>query len=94
MTMNAKTNWSKLIKQYTLEFGSGILQRSIHLIITSDEKDYYILPAGNKTVSFCNHEEADTRLVLYASNVDSDVVVVCKDTDNLILTIWACSKWT
>ena len=43
-------------------------------------------------LSFCNHKEADIRLVLYASNVDSDVVVVCKDTDNLILTIWACSK--
>ena len=81
-----------MIKQYILEFGSGILQRSIHFIITSEEKDYYILPARNETVSFCNHEEADIRLVLYASNVDSDVVVVCKDTDNLILTIWACSK--
>ena len=30
--------------------------------------------------------------LLYGSKVDSDVFVVCKDTDVLILMIWAYSK--
>ena len=37
----------------------------------------------------CNHEEADTLLVLRALLADSDVVVVTKDTDVIILLIWA-----
>ena len=87
-----KNQLIKMIKQYILEFGSGILPRFVLFIITSGEKDNFILPGGNKAESVCNHEKADTRLVLYASNFDSDVVVVCKDTDTLILTIWACLK--
>ena len=50
------------------------------------------MPAGNKVISVCNHEEADTRLVLHASKVDSDAFIVCKDTDVLILMIWTYSK--
>ena len=83
----------QLIKSIdALEFGSGILPRSILFIITSREKDYFVSPAGNKVVSVFDHEEADSRLVLLASKVDSDIVVVCKDTDVLILMIWAYSK--
>ena len=81
-----------MIKQYVMEFASGILPRSVPFIITSREKDYFVSPAGNKVVSVFDHEEADSRLVLLASKVDSDVVVVCKDTDVLILMIWAYSK--
>ena len=36
----------------------------------------------------CNHEEADTRLVLHAFLANSDVVIVASDTDVLILMIW------
>ena len=83
----------EMIKQYILAFGSEILPRSIPFIITSREKDYFISPAGNKVISVCNHEEADTGLVLHDSKADSNVVVVvCKDTDVLILMIWAYSK--
>ena len=73
----------EMIKQYVLEFGSGILPRSIPFAITSREKEYFILPAGNQVISVCNHKETDTGLVLHASKVDSDVVVVCKDADCL-----------
>ena len=31
--------------------------------------------------------------LLHGSKVDSDVVVTCKDTDVLILMIWAYPKW-
>ena len=83
----------KMIKEYILEFGSGILPRSVPFIMTSREKDYFASPAGNKVINVCNHKEVDTGLVLHTSKVDSDVVVVvCKDTDVHILMIWAYSK--
>ena len=37
----------------------------------------------------CNHEEADTRLISHAILCATDAVVVCKDTDVLILMVWA-----
>ena len=80
------------IKQYVLEFSSGILPRSIFLLLLQVKKIIFISPAGNEVISVCNHEEADTFLVLYPSKVDSDVVVVCKDTFVLIFMIWAYPK--
>ena len=41
------------------------------------------MPAGNHVISGWNYKDADTRL---------DVAVVSKDTDVLILMIWAYSK--
>ena len=75
-----------------MKFGSGILPRSIPFIITSRENEYFVSPTGNQFTSVCNHEEAGNRLVLHAPKVDSDVAIVCKDTDALILMIWAYSK--
>ena len=49
------------------------------------------MPAENHVISSCDHKDADSRLVLHGSKVDSDVVVFCKDTDVLILMIWAYS---
>ena len=43
-------------------------------------------------VHVCNHEEADTRLVLYAIIQNTDMVIVFKDTDVLILLLWAFTK--
>ena len=43
-------------------------------------------------MSRCNHEEADTRLVLHAAMTDSPAVIIVKDTDVLILLIYAMSK--
>ena len=40
----------------------------------------------------CNHEDADTRLILYNFEADCDVAFVCKDRDVLILVIQAYSK--
>ena len=37
----------------------------------------------------CNHEEADTRLILHAAESKQDVVIVAKDTDVLVLMVWA-----
>ena len=85
-----------MTKQYVLEFGSGILPRSPPFIITSREKEYFTSTAENHVISGCNHDNADTRLVLHDSKVDSDIilillVIVCKDTDILILMVLAYS---
>ena len=80
-----------MTKQYVLEFGSEILPRSTFFIITSREKEYLISPAGNHYISNCNSEDAGSRFVLHGSKADSDVAVVCKDTDVLVLIVWAYS---
>ena len=40
-----------------------------------------------------NHEEADTRIILHALQEDTKVVVVSKDTDVLILLVYAYAKY-
>ena len=84
-TSKYKDQFIDMIKQYVLQFSSGILPRSIPFIMTSRKKENFILPARNQVISPWNHEEADNRLVLHASKENSDVVAVCKDTDVLIL---------
>ena len=61
-------------------------------MINSEEETWLI--DGNMTydMSRCNHEEADTRLVLHAAMTDSPAVIIAKDTDVLILLIYAMSK--
>ena len=77
----------EMTKQYVLEFGSGILPRSPPFIITSRQKEYFTSISENHVISGCNHDNADTRLVLHDSKVDSDIVIVCKETDVLILMV-------
>ena len=79
----------EMTKQYVLEFGSGILPRSPPFIITSRQKEDFTSIAENHVISGCNHDNADTRLVLHDSKVDSDIVIVCKETDVLILMVLA-----
>ena len=62
------------------------------LLLLQEKMNIFFLPAGNYVISGWNHKDAVTRLVLHDSKVDSDVAVVCKDTDVLILMIWAYSK--
>ena len=45
------------------------------------------MPAGNHVKSGFYHEDEETCLVLHSSKVDSDVAVVWKYTDVLILLI-------
>ena len=42
----------EMMKQYVLEFGSGILPRSTPFIVTSTEKEYFILPTGNQVITW------------------------------------------
>ena len=49
------------------------------------------IPKDEEAISLfkCNHEEADTRLILHACLQDTNVVVVAKDTDIFVLMVYA-----
>ena len=55
-------------------------------IVTARDK-IYRFQNGQEKVNECNHEEADTRIILLASQETNDVAVVAKDTDVLSL-LW------
>ena len=40
----------KIMKEYVLEFGTGIFPRSTPFITTSREKEYFISPTGNQVI--------------------------------------------
>ena len=42
----------EMMKQYMLEFGSGILPRSAPFIVTSIENEYFISPTGNQAITW------------------------------------------
>ena len=63
-----------------MEFGSGILPRFTLLLLSLLQEE--------KNILFRLQEIK----LLHGSKVDSDVAVFCKDTDVLILMIWAYSK--
>ena len=57
------------------------------LIVKSSEESIDLVPL------VANHEEADTRIVLHAINMTSDIVIVnSRDTDVLILPVSHFSK--
>eukprot|EP00795_Rhopilema_esculentum_P011083 gene11083-biopygen13452 len=69
------------------------------LVFTEQEQQWEITRDGASESYECNHEEADSRLVLQACEKDTVVVVVAKDTDVLVIIVHAyaivkpCSKW-
>ena len=77
----------EMIKQYWSSVPE--FYQDIFLLLLLQEKKIIVSPAGNKVITVCNHEEADTCPVLHTSKVDSDVA---EDIDVLILMIWAYSR--
>ena len=69
----------EIIKQYVLEFGSEMLPRLIPFIITLREKEYILF-------------RLQEIKLLHGSKVESDVAVVYKGADVLILMTWAYPK--
>ena len=45
------------------------------------------------TLFLCNHEEVDSQLVLHATESDTEVVVVSKDTDVFALLVMLKRSW-
>ena len=65
---------------------------TIPLIITCREEAWEISKSKVEVLPRCNHEEADTRMILHANSKDTPVVVVAKDTDVFVLLVHAMQK--
>ena len=59
------------------------------LVFTEQEQQWEITRDGASETFECNHEEADSRLVLLACEKNTVVVVVAKDTDVLVILVHA-----
>ena len=67
----------------------GKKQLSVPLIFTKKEEMWRITKDEEARSLFkCNHEEADTQLIVHACLQDTNVVVVAKDMDVLILLVY------
>ena len=78
-----------MIAKY-LHSGNGRKMIKVPYIITAGNKLYKLQKDGDADEK-CNHEEVDTRLVLIAFKEQTDVAIVAKDTDVLLLLVWAYS---
>ena len=78
----------KLIADYVESLSQqDLLERPF--IYTTENQTYRFEDGKKSVLHECNHEEADTRLVLQAFLEETNVVIACKDTDVLILLVWA-----
>ena len=59
------------------------------LVFSRGEETFRISDGNSELIHRSNQEEADTRLVLQAYLEKGDVVIACKDTDVLVLMVWA-----
>ena len=73
---------------YKYEEGGKLFK--VPLLINSGEKTWKITRSTIETFPRCNHEEADTRLILlHAAMSKSPAVIVAKDTDVFLLLAYA-----
>ena len=72
--------------------GPGRKSLKSSFTVTSKGKIYTISKSGVTEVK-CDHEEADTMLVLMAYLLKKDAIIVSKDTDVLVLLIWAYNHY-
>ena len=89
--MYNKENKDELIKRFN-DFAEDPEMRSylkVPLTITHRNGTKKITMDNVEVTGECNHEEADTRVVLHAFNSECSVIVKAKDTDILILMIYA-----
>ncbi len=88
-------NKSDLLHLLTKYLKKESVEQSINIpVLVNDEQETWkITTNGDSSIVFqCNHEEADTRMVLQACHEDTNVVVESKDTDVLLLMIYAFTK--
>ena len=87
-----KEELTKVISKY-LQTDKSRKRFTHPVIVTSGEVTYTIPAGGDIITTTCNHEEADTRLVKHVLDAQNDTVIVSKDTDVLIILIWAYSQY-
>ena len=89
--MNNGENKSELVKAITDYFKSKSIREKLKypLVVTQKEKTWKITNSQiNEDLSY-NHIEADTRLILKASNSKHPAVITASDTDVLVLLCYA-----
>ena len=64
--------------------GIVALLRLVSLVTTSKQQSDQITTDDIERLEDCNHEKGDTCLILLASQLHSEAVIVSKDTDVLI----------
>ena len=86
-------NKSALVKAASRFFRQAEIRSAFktEMIFAEEEKTWRITKHEVSEIFQCSHEEADTRMVLHACLQDINVVVVSKDTDVLILFVYAFS---
>ena len=86
-------NKSDLIKVASRFFRQSEIRSNFktQMIFTEEDKTWRITSDEASEIFRCSHEEADTRMVLHACLEDTNVVVVSKVTDVLILLVHAFS---
>ena len=62
---------------------------NIPLVFTNRDEAWMITANNERQFDDCNHEEADTKILVHALREDTNVVVVARDTDVLILMVFA-----
>ena len=82
-----KTDLIRLIARFLKE--DECYTGAMPLVFTVCNEKFPVLNGSAQEMEKCNHEEADTRLILHAVKSTQDVVIVAKDTDVLVLMVWA-----
>ena len=86
-----KNNLVRLALEFFKSLEGRLLLR-VPLIFTCAEKRYEISQDGVEVLQFCNHFEADTKVIFQAATDDTPVVVVAKDTDTFVLITFSFYK--
>ena len=58
-------------------------------ILANNENEIFKISSSVTKVFECNHDEDDTRIIFHAIQQKTDVVVSLKDTDVLVLLVFA-----
>ena len=82
-------NKTDLIKMVVIFFTLPEVRQRLETPLITNDKDTTLMITEHSvsTLFLCNHEEADCRLVLHATESDTEVVVVTKDTDVFVLLV-------
>lgn len=83
-----KSNLLNLLVQYC-NSDTVKSKLDVPIVINDQANTWKISSSSTQKIFECNHEEADTRLVLHALLEDTKSVIVSKDTDVLVLLIYA-----
>ena len=87
-------NKTDLLKMVVPFFTLPEFRRRLETPLITNDKDTTLMITEDSvsTLILCNHEEADSRLVLHATESATEVVVVSKDTYVFVLLVYAYAK--